>query len=161
MKRLVVAAACAVAVVGGAAPALAADPTPTPTTSEATPAPSPTVSLDPNTREVCTKSAATVTKGVAEFTTELGKVSTAATSGDLTTAEASVKKAGAILITLSDDLNADAQSAENPEVKSALEDVANEFDKLGSSLTGLSSLQTFDTQRLEALSDRMSSLCGG
>lgn len=152
MKRLVVAAACAVAVVGGAAPALAADPTPTPT---------PTISLDPNTREVCTKSAATVTKGIAEFTTELGKVSTAATSGDLTTAEQSVKDAGAILITLSSDLNTDAQGAENPEVKTALEDVANEFKSLGTSLTGLTALQTFDTKRLEALSDRMSSLCGG
>lgn len=117
--------------------------------------------MDPNTREVCAKSAATVTKGVADFTAELTKVNAAATSGDLTGAEASVKNAGAILVTLSDDLNTDAQGAEDSQVKTALEDVSKEFKSLGTSLTGLTSLQTFDTKRLEALSARMSSLCGG
>ncbi|MBB5869983.1 hypothetical protein F4553_003362 [Allocatelliglobosispora scoriae] len=116
--------------------------------------------MDQNTREVCAKSAATVTAGVSDFTTELGKVSSSATNGDLTGAEQSVKKSGTILITLAGNLRTDAQQAQNPQVKTALEDVAAEFQSLGGSLNSLTSLQTFDTARLEALADRMSSLCG-
>jgi hypothetical protein len=155
MKRLVITTACSVALLGAAAPAFA-DATPTPT-----PLPSISISMDQNTREVCTKSAATVTKGVSDFTAELGKVSAAAQTGDLAAAEKAVMNAGAVLVSLSGELRSDAQAANNPEVKTALEDVATEFQKLGTSLDGLTSLQNFNTDKLEQLADRMSLLCGG
>src|SRR5262245_56395288 len=102
MKRLVISAAFAAAIIASAGTAaLAADPTPTPIPSMAPmPVPSVSVSLDPNTAEVCSTSRDTVNKGIQSFTDELSKAGTLATNGDLQGAENSVKKSGTILLDL-------------------------------------------------------------
>jgi hypothetical protein len=167
MKRLIISAAFAATLFAGAGTAFAAAPTPTPTPTPgmgtpSTPAPMPStsISLDPNTVEVCDTSRETVNDGIKKFTTELENAGTLATNGDLVGAETSVKKAGTILLDLADQLRKDGANATNPELKTALDDVATELDTLGSSLNGLTSLQNFDTNRLETLANRVAELCG-
>jgi hypothetical protein len=166
MRRLFIPAALAAILLGSAGTAQAAAPTPTPTPSPSpaaspSPAPSASGSLDPNTAAVCDKSRATVTEGLDTFTKEITNAGSLATNGDLQGAEKSVKQAGTDLIDLAGKLNADATQAQNPELKQALEDVATELNSLGSGLTSLTSLQNFDTGRLESLAERVSELCGG
>jgi ABC-type transport system substrate-binding protein len=162
MKRLLITGVAALTLMAGATAAQAAPtPTPTPEASEsAEPEPSSTRSVDPETAAACEKSRTTVTDGISAFTTELDKANTAATSGDLAGAEESVKAAGTELMDLSTDLKKDVEDVENPELASALTDVADELDNLGSSLDSLTALQNFDTTRLEELSDRVSEICG-
>ncbi|HCT80146.1 MAG TPA: hypothetical protein DGT23_27000 [Micromonosporaceae bacterium] len=159
MKRVLVVAAFAATLLTGAGTGLAAQPTPTP--SPSSPSPAPSISLDPNTAVVCATSRTTVTEGIKSFTTEIEKAGTLATNGDLVGAEKSVKQSGTVLIDLAGKIRKDAEKAEKAELKTALEDVAKELESLGSSLTGITSLQNFDTQRLEALAQRVSELCGG
>lgn len=165
MKRLAISAAFAATLFAGAGTAFAAEPTPTPTPSPTEmsspePMPSTSISLDPNTAEVCDTSRDTVNDGIKKFTAELENAGTLATNGDLVGAEASVKKSGTILLDLADQLRQDGTNATNPELKTALDDVATELDSLGSSLNGLTSLQNFDTNRLETLANRVAELCG-
>jgi soluble cytochrome b562 len=159
MKRLVISAAFALTLFSTAGIAQAA-PTPTPTPSP-TPMPSASSSLDPNTAEVCEKSRATVNQGIDDFTKEITNAGTQAQNGDLQRAETAVKKSGTVLIDLASKLRTDAAAAQKPELKQALEDVATELSNLGGGLTSLTSLQNFDTGRLEALAQRVAEICGG
>jgi ABC-type transport system substrate-binding protein len=162
MKRLLITGAFALTLFTGAAAAAAAAPTPTPTpTASSAPSPSSTRSVDPETAAACDKSQTTMTDGITQFMAELDKAETAAGSQDLEGAEQAVKAAGTELINLSSDLKKDVQEVQNPELATALTDVANELNKLGGDLDSLTALQTFDTQRLETLSDRVSEICGG
>jgi hypothetical protein len=166
MKRLAISAAFALTFFStmGVAQAAAPTPTPLPTaipTIPASPGPSSSASLDPNTAEVCEKSRATVNDGIDAFTKEISNAGSLATNGDLQGAEKSVKQSGTVLIDLAGKIRTDAAGAQKPELKQALEDVAKELDTLGGGLTSLTSLQNFDTARLEALAQRVSELCGG
>jgi hypothetical protein len=64
------------------------------------------------------------------------------------------------LIDLSGKLHTVAAGAQRQELKQALEDVANEFNKLGQGLTRQAAVRNFDTTELEALFQRVSELCG-
>ncbi len=166
MKRLLISAVFAATLFASAGTAVAAQPTPLPTpeplpsTLLESPTATPTISLDPNTAEVCDTSRETVNTGIQKFTDELEKAGTLATNGDLVGAEQSVKQSGTILIQLADDLREDATTAQNVELKTALDDVAKELDTLGGSLNSLTSLQNFDTSRLETLAKRVAEICG-
>jgi hypothetical protein len=165
MKRFVFSAAFAAVLFGSAGTAMAAQPTPTPMPSIEVPTvpsvePMPGISLDPNTEEVCGTSRDSVNEGLQAFTDELGNAGTLATNGDLVGAEASVKRSGTVLIDLASQLRTDATDAENTDLKTALENVAKELDTLGGGLTSLTSLQTFDSTRLETLAARVAELCG-
>jgi hypothetical protein len=109
---------------------------------------------------VCAAAAKHVTEGLDQFVNQMKTVSTQAQQGDLTGAEASVKQAGATLTTVSANLTADAQKADDPKVKAAITDVAAEFQNLGGSLNGLTDLQRFDTTKLDTLATSMSTACG-
>jgi hypothetical protein len=71
-----------------------------------------------------------------------------------------VKDAGATLVSLSDQLREEGAKAETPKLKETISDLADEFEKLGKSLTDLSSLEDFDTTVLDKLSESMSEICG-
>jgi hypothetical protein len=123
--------------------------------------PTATEPAEDNTPQVCAASATTVEQGLDRFVAEMNKVGAAATAGDLAAADRSVKDAGTQLIALANGLRADASKAVDKDVKATLEDLADEFEAQGRSLTDLTALQSFDVKRIEALSARMSQLCGG
>ncbi len=169
MKRVLTTFAFAVTFLAGTGTAAwAAQPAPAPSpsasataTPSASPSASASASLDPNTAEVCAKSRETMTKGIEDFTKEIEKAGTLASSGNLVGAEESVKKSGTVLIDLGKKLRTDAEASQNRELTEALEDVAEELESLGGDLTSLASLQNFDTQRLEMLAERVAEICGG
>lgn len=109
---------------------------------------------------VCTAAAKHVTEGLDQFVNQMKTVSTQAQQGDLTGAEASVKQAGATLTSIGANLTADAQKADDPAVKTAITNLAAEFQSLGGSLNGLTDLQRFDTAKLGTLATTMSTTCG-
>jgi hypothetical protein len=164
MKRLLITGAVGLALLTGAGSAQAAAPTPAPGPQASTapqPTPSSTRSVDPQTEEDCRKTHTTVTDGISDFAAQLEDADTAASGGDLAAAEKAVKSAGTELVNLSSDLKKDVEGVENAELATALTDVANELNNLGGSLTTLTSLQTFDTARLQALSMRVGEICAG
>ncbi len=91
----------------------------------------------------------------------MADASTEATNGDLQGAEKSVKLGGTHLLDLSAKLQTLANDVDNPNLKQALQDVATELNTLGSKLNGITSLQNFDTSRLETLAQRITQICGG
>jgi hypothetical protein len=109
---------------------------------------------------VCSASSNTVEDGLGRFIGELQKVTDAAGKGDLAGAEKSVRDAGTVLVKIGADLRTDAAKADSAELRTALTELAAEFEKQGAALSSLSALQGFDTKRMEALADRMTILCG-
>jgi hypothetical protein len=108
---------------------------------------------------VCVATAKTVSDGLNGFVADMKKVSTLAGQGDLASAEGSVRDGGSKLIATAEQLHKDAQKADNITLRTAIKDLANEFQRRGESLDDLTGLQTFDTTRLDELAERMSSLC--
>lgn len=113
--------------------------------------PSPSPSVD-----VCATSARTVERGLTAFVATIQR----ATDTDRGVAEAAVREAGAVLVTLGRDLRAEAGQSAGA-IGDTLRDLADEFDRQGRALTGVAALRAFDSRRLEALAERMSGLCGG
>ena len=109
---------------------------------------------------VCAATAKTVTEGLNTFVTHMQSVSEQATGGDLSGAQESVKKAGAALVHLSDELADAAAKAETPKLKDTITKLSAEFDNLGASLTDLSSLEGFNTTKLDSIAATMSEICG-
>jgi hypothetical protein len=87
-------------------------------------------------------------------------VSTAAGQGDLVAAEKAVRAGGVDLVEIAVKLRLDGADADNAQLKRTVADLAAEFERLGRSLTSLTSLQTFDTTALDGLASRMGDLCG-
>jgi len=146
MKRLMAASACAVMLLAGASTgvASAAQPTPSPAS---------------NTAVVCDKSRTTVLDGIKPFTEELDRAGVAATQGDLAGADRLVRQSGTVLMQVAEKLRKDAEPAQSAELRKALEDVAKELETLGTGLTGVGSLQNFNTKRLEVLANRVAEIC--
>jgi hypothetical protein len=171
MRRHILTAAAAVALAGAlATPALAttsgrARPAPAAaTTSPGTPAPSPASTSPPtpgpsDSAGICLATASTVTKGLQEFVAQMRQVGQLAQQGDLAGADQAVKAGGARLMAIGTQLRADAANASG-NLKQTVTTMAQEFESLGRSLTGLTALQHFDTAKLDALAGRMSQICG-
>lgn len=150
MRRLLVAVATALTVPAAAMVAVAAGPASASTVSAAR----------DDDKTVCAATAKTVTGGLDTFVADMQNVSKLASGGDLTGAQDAVKDAGATLVDLSDKLADDAAKAETPKLKDTVTQLSTEFETLGKSLTDLSSLETFDTTKLDALAKTMSDICG-
>jgi hypothetical protein len=112
------------------------------------------------TPQICTKTAKTVEDGLTQFAQELTKVTQAADSGDLATADQSVKAAGSELVDLAANLRTDAATADAQDVKSTLGQLADEFEAQGKSLSTMSDLQKLDVTKIDTLSDQMIAICG-
>lgn len=115
---------------------------------------------DAGTAQVCDVSGQRVEAGLDTFTVELHKAGAAASQGDLAGAETYVRHSGTLLIELGGQLRKDAEPARDAQLRSAIEDFAKELEALGGALTGVSSLERFDTTRLVALAERVSEICG-
>lgn len=136
-------------------------PAPIAPTISASSSASPSTAPSGDAAAVCFVTADTVTKGLELFVSDMEQVSTQAGQGDLVSAEKSVRTAGTRLVKLATQLRTDARNAGDAPLKSAVDALAAEFQKLGESLNGLTALQTFDTTKLDGLAETMSRLCGG
>jgi hypothetical protein len=112
-----------------------------------------------DTATACGKAANTVSGGLQTFVGQIQQVQAQAGAGDLVGAEASVKQAGATLQGIGSQLTAQ-NSADSAQLKQTINELGAEFTSLGTQLSSLSSLQTFDTSRLEQIGNTMTSLCG-
>ena len=146
MKRVIVVSAFALALLAG--PSVAAQ------------AAQPSTSPASDTATVCDVSGATVVKGLTDFMAELDKAGAAATSGDVTGSQASVKQSGTMLIDLAGKLRKDVEHAQSAELRKAVEDVAKEMETQGRNLSGdLSSVQTYNSKQIEDLSEKVNEIC--
>ena len=138
------------------APGAGATTTPTATGSPGTPSPTGTEDKD----TVCLATAKTVTNGLNDFVAQMKQASTLAQQGNLSGAEAQVKAGGARLVAIGNELKAEGVKAADPQVASTVSTISSEFQTLGKSLTSLSSLQSFDSTKLDAAAAKMSQICG-
>ena len=146
MKRVIVVSASVLALLAG--PSVAAHAAQPPTSPAS------------DTATVCDVSGATVVKGLTDFMKELDKAGAAATSGDISNSQASVKQSGTMLIDLAGKLRKDVEPAQSAELKKAVEDVAKEMEIQGGNLSGdLGSVQKFDSKRIEDLSEKVNEIC--
>jgi soluble cytochrome b562 len=146
MKRVIVVSASALALLAG--PSVAAH------------AAQPSTPSAWDTATVCDVSGATVVKGLTDFMKELDKAGAAATSGDITASQTSVKQSGTMMIDLAGKLRKDVEHAQSAELKKAVEDVAKEMEIQGGNLSGdLSSVQQFNSKRIEDLSEKVNEIC--
>ncbi|HZM82512.1 MAG TPA: hypothetical protein VFC19_42890 [Candidatus Limnocylindrales bacterium] len=146
MKRVIVVSASVLALLAG--PSVAAQ------------AAQPSTKSASDTATVCDVSGATVVKGLTDFMKELDKAGAAATSGDISTSQASVKQSGTMLIDLAGKLRKDVETAQSTELKKAVEDVAKEMEIQGGNLSGdLASVQNFNSKRIEDLSEKVNEIC--
>lgn len=163
MKRVLITLACSALLYAGVGPT-STEPDARARSASSLPAvtvsPSVSPSLDPNTVHVCEKSSVTVIAGIKAFTKEMERTAGYAAQGDRPAAERTIDQAGTILKDTAGKLRKDAESAQKPELKKAIEDVAAELDRLGAVLTGLSALESFDTKHLEELAQRVAVICG-
>ena len=157
MKRVIVVSASALALLAGPSVAAhAAQPsTQKPSTQQAALPAQPASS----TAAVCDKSGATVVTGLTAFMKELDKAGASATSGDISSSQASVKQSGAMLTDLAGKLRKDVEPAENAELKQAVENVAKEMEIQGANLSGQGQLQNFSTKHIEDLSEKVNEIC--
>jgi hypothetical protein len=146
MKRVIVVSAFALALLAG--PSVAAQAAQPPTSPAG------------DTATVCDVSGATVVKGLTDFMAELDKAGAAATSGDISNSQTSVKQSGTMLIDLAGKLRKDVEHAQSAELKKAVEDVAKEMEIQGGNLSGdLASVQQFDSKKIEDLSEKVNEIC--
>ena len=149
MKRVIVVSASVLALLAG--PSVAAH------------AAQPPASPASDTGAVCDKSGATVVTGLTSFMKELDKAGAAATSGDITASQVSLKQSGSILIDLAGKLRKDVEPAQSAELKTAVEDVAKEMEIQGGNLSGepgnQGTLQNFSTKQIEDLSEKVNEIC--
>lgn len=112
-----------------------------------------------NTSTICQQTAATVETGLRTFVGQMQQVSSQATSGDLVGANATVKQAGATLKTIATQVR-QQNNADNPQLKSLLEQLATQLDSLSAQLSDLTGLQNFDTGPIEQIGSQISAICG-
>jgi hypothetical protein len=136
-------------------------PTPgSPTPGTGTPgSPSPTVAAPRDTAGVCLVTAQTARNGLTDFVARMQQVTTLSGRGDLQGADQAVRQAGQRLVAIGTQLRANASNAENANVKSAVMSLAAEFEALGNKLTGVASLPSFNTSKLNSLVARMGTVC--
>jgi hypothetical protein len=108
---------------------------------------------------VCAATAKAMTDGLEAFVADMQKVGRLANGGDLAGAQAAVKDAGATMVRLAEQLDREAAQAETPRLKDVVTQLSNEFEALGKSLTDLTSLQNFDTTRLDELTNSFGEIC--
>jgi hypothetical protein len=113
-----------------------------------------------NTAAVCTATGKTVADGLKGFVNDIQNVRSRATSGDLAGAQTFVKRGGEKLTGTGIQLRKDVASADNKQLKTAVIDLAAEFETQGGSLNDLTSLQGFSTTKLQKLARHVGDLCG-
>ncbi len=112
-----------------------------------------------NTPQVCQQIATTIQGGLSKYVGQLQKVGAQAQSGDLAGANATVKQAAPTLQALASQIR-QQNNAENPQLKSVLDQVAGQLDQLSEKLTDVNALQNLDTGQIEKLGTQVSSICG-
>ena len=112
-----------------------------------------------NTSTICQQTAATVETGLQTFVGQMQQVSSQARSGDLAGANATVKQAGATLTAVAAQVR-QQNNADNPQLKSLLEQLATQLDSLSAQLSDLTGLQNFNTGPIEQIGTQISSICG-
>jgi hypothetical protein len=163
MGRLLSVAAVAVAMAVGPAigPAGAGWNRPTDGTDRVTPTATPaTVQPRRSTAAICQDTAKIVVLGLQMFVGQMERVSAQAHAGDLVGADLAVKDAGTGLAVVAAQLRRDAVDAEDATLRTAINNMAAEFERLGTTLPGLTALPGFDAGALDAMATRMGVLCG-
>jgi uncharacterized membrane protein YebE (DUF533 family) len=164
MRRLIVAAALAafiatVSACGGdsdsdgtaaATPADTATTTPTDTAA--------------NTKEVCAATEKVVKDSTEKFTAEITKSLTAAASGDKSVEDAAVAEVKELFTVWSDGVEAEAENALDPELKSALTTMSDELGKVATEINSFADLENadklLDTPEFKAADEKLGELCG-
>jgi hypothetical protein len=166
MGRLLSVAAVAVAMAVGpaVAPTGAGWNRPADGTDRATPtatsATSVTVQPRRSNAAICQDTAKIVVLGLQMFVGQMERVSAQARTGDLVGADLAVKDAGAGLAVVAAQLRRDAADAEDVTLRKTITDMAAEFERLGTGLSGLTALPGFDAAALDSMASRMGVLCG-
>jgi hypothetical protein len=112
-----------------------------------------------NTATVCAQLAATVQTGGGTFVSQLELVGNQAAAGDLVGANITVQQAGATLKTMAAQVR-QQNNADNPQLRSLLEQLATQLDSLSAQLKDLTGLQNFNIGTLEQLGSQISGICG-
>jgi hypothetical protein len=113
-----------------------------------------------STAALCQDTAKIVVLGLQMFVGQMDRVSAQARAGDLVGADLAVKDAGAGLAVVAGQLRRDAVDAEDPSLRTTINDMAAEFERLGTTLPGLTALPAFDAGALDAMATKMGVLCG-
>jgi len=121
--------------------------------------PSAQVQAQDNTPQVCQQIATTIQGGLSKYVGQLQKVGGQAQSGDLAGANATVKQAAPTLQALASQIR-QQNNADNPQLKSLLDQVAGQLDQLAEKLTDVTALQNLDTSQIEKSAAQLSSVCG-
>jgi hypothetical protein len=114
-----------------------------------------------DTETVCAAAQQTVEDGLETFVGQMNEVSELAQAGDLQGAEGAVREAGGTLTDIAEQLREDSADAQDARLRETVTDLADEFERLGGQFEDLTSLQDFDTTRLDELADEMVEQCGG
>jgi hypothetical protein len=112
-----------------------------------------------NTGAVCQQIAATAQTSGATFVSQLEMASNQAAAGDLAGANTTVQQAGATLKSVAAQVR-QQNNADNPQLRSLLEQLATQLDSLSAQLTDLAGLQNLDIGTLEQLGGQISGVCG-
>jgi len=112
------------------------------------------------TAALCQDTAKIVVLGLQMFVGQMDRVSAQARAGDLVGADLAVKDAGAGLAVVAGQLRRDAVDAEDPSLRTTINAMAAEFERLGTTLPGLTALPAFDAGALDAMATKMGVLCG-
>ena len=108
---------------------------------------------------VCREVGETLNTGLEQFVADMEQVSSQAQSGDLASAESTVRHAGGILSDMASKLYVQGD-ADDPALHKAVADLAAELASLGAQLNSLSGLQAFETSKLGELADAVGKICG-
>ena len=117
------------------------------------------VGAQDNTPQVCQQVATTIQGGLGTYVGQLQKAGQQAQSGDLAGANATIKQAAPTLQTLASQIR-QQNNADNPQLKSLLDQVAGQLDQLAEKLTDVTALQNLDTSQIEKSAAQLSSVCG-
>jgi hypothetical protein len=109
---------------------------------------------------ICQDTAKIVMLGLQMFVGQMERVSAQAGAGDLIGADLAVRDAGQGLSFVAAQLRRDAVAAEDASLRATIDAMADEFDRLGRSLSGVAALGAFDAAALDAMAGKMSTLCG-
>jgi len=108
---------------------------------------------------VCAAAKKAIETGGQAIMTDLRQASTQAAQGNNAAADATVKAMGPKFGAMGTSLQKVADTASDPELKSALTGLGTEFGKVGQSLTDLQSLQKVDESQIDAQGQRVSKIC--
>jgi hypothetical protein len=123
-----------------------------------------TAAASGNTEQICADAQKVVADSTTKFTQELTKVMTDAASGNASAEDAAVTTMKTMFTEWAEGMREQAGKASDEQLKTALNDTADEISKVATSIKSMNDLEQadklLDSPALEAASKKMESLCG-